>query len=198
MYENISSTLGQCGCFLILGIIMGLGYECLRFFRMLVRHNAVFLFIEDTLFFALCALISFITALAVGIGYFRIYYAAFEAMGVLLYFSTVGRALNAILRGTVKGIKRFFCAIYRKIKPKAVTFFTPVIRKIREQFSKIAENVPKISLYKKRHLKSTSEIVYNSGEDIVVRSEVKSKIYSMHTEGGENGGVIKAKIRKKT
>ena len=74
MFENIDSTFYQALCFLAAGAAFGLCYELLRFIRMLFRHHAVVVFIEDTLFFTVCGFVSFIIALWVGIGYFRIYY----------------------------------------------------------------------------------------------------------------------------
>lgn len=188
MFENIDSTFYQALCFLAAGAVFGLCYEVLRFIRMLFRHHAVVVFIEDTLFFILCGFVSFIIALWVGIGYFRIYYMAFEVLGASLYFLTVGKVLNALLRRAVKGLKRLFCAIYRKIKPKLTELFVPFARKIKAWFGNIAENVIKPIFNSKKHLQSTDEMLYNNK----VHSAVQLN------KGGENGGVIKAQIRKKT
>ena len=76
MFENINSTFAQCLSFLAAGAVFGLCYELLRLLRMLFPHPTVLVFIEDTLFFAACGLVSFIIALWVGMGYFRIYYIA--------------------------------------------------------------------------------------------------------------------------
>lgn len=183
MYENISSTLGQCYYFFIAGIIFGAFYELLRFLRLLIKHNAVAVFIEDVFYFAACAFISFVIALSVGIGYFRVYYIVFEALGVFLYFLTFGRLINKLLRRVVKVIKKLFFGLYKKIKPKITAFFVPIAVKIKALFVKIAENMPKIEFYHQKGLKTTNKVVYNNKVPL--------------SEGGESSGVIKAQVRKK-
>lgn len=183
MFENISSTLQQCAYFFAAGLIMGLFYEALRFFRMLLCHNAVAVCVEDTLYLSICALITFIIALAVGIGYMRIYYIVFEAMGAAIYFLTVGRLLNHILRHISKGFKRLCHAVIHKTGRAFGKVFAPIGKKIRLIFVYIAENARKSAFYNKIYLKKTGEIEYNK------------KVQSI--SGGEHTGVVKAQIRKK-
>ena len=183
MFENISSTLQQCACFFAAGLIMGLFYEALRFLRMLLRHNIAAVCIEDTLFLSICAFITFITALAVGIGYMRIYYIVFEAVGAAVYFLTAGRLFNYILRCVSSGVKRLFCSILKKTGVFFRKAFAPISKKTRLIFSHIAEKVRKMGFYSKIHLKKISEIEYNKKVQSIV--------------GGEHTGVVKAQIRKK-
>lgn len=188
MFENINSTFNQCLCFLAAGAVFGLCYEVLRLLRMIFPHPTAVVFFEDTLFFAACGFVSFIIALWVGIGYFRIYYIVFEAIGALLYFMTLGRLINLCLKRVVGLMKKFFREICKKLKPKAKAVFMPFAKKIKELFSKIAEFIPKPVFNPKKHLKSNSEMLYNNN----VHSTLESG------GGGGNGSVIKAKIRKKT
>ena len=183
MFENISSTLQQCAYFFAAGLIMGLFYEVLRFFRMILRHNIIAVCIEDTLYLSICAFISFIIALSVGIGYMRIYYIVFEAMGAAIYFLTIGRLLNYILRRISSGTKRFIRAIVQKTGHILGKVFAPIGKKMRTIFGNIAENARNSAFYSKIHLKKTGEIEYNK------------KVPSV--DGGEYAGVVKAKIRKK-
>lgn len=187
MFENINSTFQQGMCFLAAGAVFGLLYEALRFLRMLIKHHAAVVFIEDTLFFVLCGFVSFIIALWVGMGYFRIYYIAFEVLGASLYFLTVGRLLNSLLRLATNALKKFFYTIYKKIKPKAAALFVPFTKKIKSWFGYIAEKVRTPVFNSKKHLKNREEMLYNNK----VHSAVQLN------KGGENGGVIKAQIRKK-
>lgn len=183
MYENISSTLGQCYYFFISGIIFGLFYELLRFLRMLIKHHAAAVFIEDIFYFAVCAFVSFVISLSVGIGYFRIYYIVFEALGAFLYFITVGRFINKLLKSVVKVIKKFIYAIYKEIQPKIAAAFVTIAAKIKLLFGKIAENMPKVEFYHQKGLKTTNKVMYNNKVPL--------------SEGGESNRVIKAQIKKK-
>lgn len=188
MFENINSTFVQCLSFLAMGAVLGLCYELLRVLRMLFRHPTVMVFIEDTLFFAACGLVSFILALWVGIGYFRIYYIVFEAIGASLYFLTLGRLINYCLRKAVNAAKKISRSLYGKIKPKAAVLFMPIGKKVKGLFSNIAEFFSGLIFNHKKHLQSTDEMLYNSKIDSIENSG----------EGSVVGGVIKAKIRKKT
>ena len=183
MFENISSTLQQCAYFFAAGIIMGLFYEALRFFRMILRHNTVAVCIEDALYLSICAFISFIIALSVGIGYMRIYYIVFEAMGAAIYFLTVGRLFNSILRRISGVMKRCVRTIAKIIWHCIGKLFVPIAKIIRLIFVQIAENARKSVFYSKMHLKKLNVIEYNN------------KVQSI--DGGEPVGVVKAKIRKK-
>lgn len=162
---------------------MGLFYEALRFFRMILRHNIVTVCIEDTLYMSVCAFISFIIALSVGIGYMRIYYIAFEAIGAAIYFLTVGRLLNYILRSISGAAKRFIHTVAKKAGRGLGRVFIPIGKKINCLFSYIAEIVHNSAFFSKTHLKKTSEVEYNVKAQSIV--------------GGERTGVVKAKIRKK-
>lgn len=182
MFENITSTLQQCGVFFILGIIIGICYEPIRFARMLVRHNTVAVCAEDAIFMSLCAVVGFITALSVGIGYFRIYYIVFQLIGSAVYFLTLGRLLNFVFKRCVNTVKRFFITIFKKIYDKIHIFVVPIAVKIRHFFGKIAEIAKNVVFYRKKDLQKVNELLYNKKVQTAV--------------GGENKGVIKAQIRK--
>ena len=130
MFEDISYTLQQCGCFFIFGAVMGLCYEPLRLLRMMFKHNIAAVFIEDLLFFSLSGFACFITALWVGIGYFRIYYIVFAFLGVCCYFLTLGMLLNKISKKAVKAVKAILCAIYKKSNQYLLGFLALSIKKL--------------------------------------------------------------------
>lgn len=182
MFEEISSTLQQCGVFFVLGIVLGLLYEPLRFARMLFRHNTVAVCVEDALFMSFCAFVSFVTALWVGIGYFRIYYVFFELVGAAAYFFSLGRALNFVLKRSVRSIKRIFSSIFQKIYNKIRNFIVSIAVKAKPIFSKIAEIAKNVGFYRKKDLSNVNDLLYNE--------KVQTDI------GGENKGVIRAQIRR--
>ncbi len=183
MYENIFSTVEQCGYFLISGIIFGICYEFFRNLRIMFHHNAAAVFIEDLLFFSLCGFISFIISLMVGIGYFRIYYIVFELLGACIYFLTLGRLVNRLSKKLIRPIKRFFYAIYKKVKPKIIYLFVAFKHIINPLFVKIADFFHKALFNSKKDLPKPNDIVYNNR--------------NTHSGEGEGNGVIKAQIRKK-
>lgn len=64
----------------------------------------------------------------------------------------------------------------------------PIGKKVKGLFSNIAEFFSGLIFNQKKHLQSTDEMLYNNNIDSIENSG----------EGGVVGGVIKAKIRKKT
>lgn len=182
MFENISSTMNQCFVFFIAGIVMGLFYEALRFSRMLIRHNAVAVCIEDAVYLSLTAVIGFIIALSVGIGYFRIYYIVCEAIGAILYFLTLGRLINYALRHFSNAVKHILRVFFDKIIQFSRKYIVPIAKKVSPLFSKFAEIAENVKKYRKKGLKSEHSMMYNKKE--------KSD------GGGENRSVVQAKIRK--
>lgn len=183
MFEDISYTLQQCGCLFIFGAVMGLCYEPLRLLRLIFRHNIAAVFIEDLLFFSLSGFTCFITALWVGIGYFRIYYIVFAFLGACCYFLTLGMLLNRMSKKTAKLLKKILYAVYNKIKPKMVKCFSTIYQIVKPLFVSIADFYHNKLLNCKKDLPNTDEIVYNSK--------------NTSENGGEGGSVIKAQIRKK-
>lgn len=183
MFENISSTLQQCGYFFVLGAIIGLFYEILRIFRMFIRHNSIALCAEDTIFLTLCGFISYIVSMAVGIGYFRIYYIVFEVFGAAFYFLTLGRLVNYIFRRISKIIILILSTIFGKIFCCLKKSIVPIAEKIRSIFDKFAKFIQKRKNINKKVLQKHNEMLYNN-----IQLDLRS----------ENRNVIKAKIRKKT
>lgn len=185
MFESISSTFMQCGCFLLTGFLFGTAYEVLRFIRLMIRHNALLISIEDTLFLSLCAIVSFIVSLSVGSGYFRIYYVAFEILGISAYFFTLGRLLNFILRRIVGSIKRILQKIFGRLARMCRKVIVAITHKLKSVFVIIYESVTNIIKKHQKRLKSPKGLVYNS--------KVEGK-----DERTEKRNVIKAQVRKKT
>lgn len=183
MFEDISYTLQQCGCFFIFGAVMGLCYEPLRVLRMLFKHNTVTVFVEDLLFFSLSGFASFVVSLWVGIGYFRVYYMVFAFLGACCYFLTIGMLINRISKKAAKFIKRGIYAVYKIIKPKAAKIFGTVVQMFKSLFVNIADFYHNKVSDRKKDLPNADEMVYNKN--------------NLPINGGENGSVIKAQIRKK-
>lgn len=182
MFESIGDTLNQCGCFFLTGFIFGLIYEGLRFLRLLIRHNAVALAIEDILFFSVFGFVCFTVSLMIGSGYFRLYYAVCAFFGGIVYYFTLGKLLQLFFKRIIHGIKRFLRFVFRKILGRV---FGAIKHKLRPVFSKCNENIKSIVENTKKHLPKKRSVLYNNRTD----SEVKKE--------GVYANVIKAEVRKK-
>lgn len=185
MFEPISDTLNQCGCFFLTGFIFGLIYEGLRFLRLLIRHNAVVLAIEDVLFFSVFAFVCFTISLVIGSGYFRLYYAVCAFFGGIAYFFTLGKLLQFIFKRIIGSIKRFLRFVFGKIRKILGRIFGAIKHKIEPVFVKCNKNIGTIVENAKKRLPKKRLILYNNKEN----SEVKKE--------GVYANVIKAQVRKK-
>ena len=184
MFESISNTLGQCACFFAAGFIFGFIYEFFRFLRLLKRHNAVAVCIEDVIFFTLLAFVSFTISLMIGSGYFRFYYVVCEAFGGIAYYFTVGRLLQFVFGKIIGAIRSGLRFLFHKTSKLMGKVFGAFKHKIRPLFVKCNENVKAVVKKAKKRLPRAHRIMYNNN----VLSEKKE---------GESKNVIKAQIRKK-
>ena len=183
MFETISDTLNQCWQFLIIGFILGFSYELMRILRLVFKHNTLFIAIEDILYLSFCACICFIVSLAVGAGYFRIYYAIFALFGVMLYFSTLGRVLLLVNKKAVKLVLRLFSKIYKNIYVFLRKVFGIIVHILNPIFVLCNKFVSIIGEIYKKRLPNTSELRYNTKE--------------RDKKDGVRKNVIKGSVRKK-
>ena len=185
MFESINDTLNQCGCFFMTGFIFGLIYEGLRFLRLLIRHNAVALAIEDVLFFSVFAFVCFTVSLVVGSGYFRLYYAVCAFSGGIVYYFTLGKLAQLVFKRIIGGIKRFLRFVLSKIGKILDRIFVVIKHKIEPVFVKCNENTKRVVENTKKRLPKKRSVLYNNKAN----SEVKKE--------GVYANVIKAQVRKK-
>lgn len=186
MFETISQTLVFGGYFLILGAALGLLYEFFRFIRLLIRHNTLAVTVEDCLFASVSAIVSFIVALSVGGGYFRLYYVFFEAIGFILYHFTLGKLIYLISKHTIvllrRILRRFFAFTHKYLR----RFFVFIRQKFKLQFVIIYNFLTKPIVLSKKLLQKRYSLVYNNKR-------------SNNVEGSENKNAVKARIiTKKT
>lgn len=186
MFETISQTLLLGGYFLILGVVFGLFFELFRFLRLLIRHNTLAVTLEDCVFSVVSAIVSFIVALSVGGGYFRLYYVFFEATGFIVYYFTIGRIIHLISRRAVvlfRRILRLFFAIANRFFSRLFVF---IKQKFKLQFVIIYKFFTKPIILSKKLLQNRYKMVYNNKR-------------SNKAEGSENKNAVKARIiTKKT
>lgn len=153
----------QTSCFLqaiLLGVILGAFYDAFRFLRVMIKSPVAVIFIEDALYFATAAFISFSFMLQMTDGEIRLFVLLGEAIGAILYINTIGEILFGIYKviiGVIRKIlKRVFGVIL--IPLKAVIGF------IRKNIRKIKENLKKRIKNNKTRLKRYKGMVYNNTE----------------------------------
>lgn len=111
---------------ILAGMGLGLVFDCLRVFRTFIPHNSLFTALEDIAFFLFWtgALLTF--ALEEGRGRVRLYFLIGNILGFVFFRLTLGNPVMAVLRGTVKIVRRFCKAVFKGLCRFLYWLFYPV------------------------------------------------------------------------
>lgn len=95
----------------LLGALLGAVYDVFRILRIAFSPRKVVVFVQDLLFFAICAVLSFLFLLTASDGTVRMFLLIGELIGAVLYHLTLGRlvirAAGALI-AAVRSVLRFF------------------------------------------------------------------------------------------
>ncbi|MBR3954284.1 MAG: spore cortex biosynthesis protein YabQ [Clostridia bacterium] len=105
----------------LLGIVCGIGWDILRFFRRLIPAGRVRLFAEDVLFFAVWSLLTFLLCYVYNFGIVRAYILLAQPFGFFLWYCLPGRLTYRFADWLILQWQRFvvrplclvFCFIFR-------------------------------------------------------------------------------------
>ncbi len=145
----------------LLGVALGALYDVFRISRIALPTPTAVIWVEDVLYFLICAVLTFMYMLTVAEGQVRFFILIGELIGASLYYFTVGRLVNAMSELNVNAVKRLLRSVSQLI-------FTPVIRlwrcisgKINIHSKKIHRNIQKYRLRTKFRLKRRRILLYN-------------------------------------
>ena len=103
------------------GALLGICWDFIRALRLIFPHNKLITAAEDLLFLVLYALFLSLFASGAARGHLRLYYVLGNALGAVLYFLTIGRAVMAMLRtfiaAVIKPLHIAFVLISKKVCP---------------------------------------------------------------------------------
>ena len=101
----IRFELGLIARSFAMGAALMMLYDLLRLFRLLVRHNAVFLGIEDFLYWIFCGFASFAMLYQQNGGILRFYVIVGIFAGMIIYDRLVSTKCFTLLKNVVKTIR---------------------------------------------------------------------------------------------
>lgn len=139
----------------LLGVALGIFYDCLRFLRESLPAGRWFLFFEDLLFCGAALLATLIFLVGANHGQLRAWCIAGELFGLWLYFQSVSR----ILLWGFRHLRRLTRAICRPV----VRLLSAIRGKFASLFVKVLKN---IDFSRWKHLKKQCRIVYNKTDKI--------------------------------
>ena len=127
----------------LFGFALGLFYEFFRILRLMVKTGTGTIFLEDLLYWSVCALISFLFILTVNSGQLRIFLLAGIIIGMIVYFFTVGTLVMRASKAIINFIRKVLRVLYK-------TLILPIIKlmhagkRIFNRFTKKVESKNKI------------------------------------------------------
>lgn len=86
-----------CGCFLLLGLFLGIIYDIFKILRLIIRNNFI-IFIFDISYFIIYTFCIFILNLLINMGYTRYFFVIISFLFTLVYKFTISKAIFRILR----------------------------------------------------------------------------------------------------
>ena len=86
-----------CGCFLLLGLFLGIIYDIFKILRIII-HNNFIIFVFDTLYFIIYTFCIFILNLLINMGYTRYFFVIISFLSTVVYKFTISRVIFRILR----------------------------------------------------------------------------------------------------
>lgn len=151
--EYIQSLSAQTNMFLYsfgFGFLLGILYDIVRTVRMIISRSKVFVFAADLLYFTVCAVLTFAFVLVMDSGKIRLYTAAGEVLGWLVYYFSFGSIALKISSFLCGAVKRFFCLIFNpfrrlcavagKVIEKTKVFIKKIFRKSNKKTKFVLQN----------------------------------------------------------
>ena len=99
----------------VTGMMMGLCYDLIRIFRLVIKHKNVFVHIEDCIFWMAAAFGAFVIMLAKNNGGIRPFVIAGVGLGMLFYFSLPSVIVMGASKRIVNKVRTIFAAILRPV-----------------------------------------------------------------------------------
>ncbi|MBP0979085.1 MAG: spore cortex biosynthesis protein YabQ [Oscillospiraceae bacterium] len=147
---------------ILLGVILGFVFDVFKILRLLVKHNNIFVFIEDILFFCISAIFSYSFLINISYGQIRLFILIGQLIGFILYKLSVS---NFVVKLIVFVINLFLRTIVRPIYKFALCIFKVIFVNLTKFFIKNVNFLKKL-------LKNRIDIVYN----FLKHSFIKNKI----------------------
>ena len=153
------------GAFFISGILFGVVYDILRFFRLIFPGKRA-VFVLDLLFFFIISPVMFLLLLSYNNGQVRAFYFTVAFFGFIIYILTIYRLTGVFERG--------IAAFIRKIIKKCLKSFKKVLQKIKKVYYNSTKLSQKALQSKKKSKSRTSKKkeAETNGEDF---SEFETK-----------------------
>ncbi len=170
----------------ILGAVLGVVYDFFRVLRLIKRHKASIVFIEDFIFIIISSIVLFVFSTEYVRGEIRFFIFLGSLLGFIVYILTVGNFVVNIIRKIVLFTHKVLNKIHTKILSPIFVLFVKIYQKTIAKTSKLVTTFIISKLKTKKALKETENMVYNNHK----------RIENLTQRGGTKNGSQKAKSKK--
>jgi len=171
---------------MVVGMLLALLFDGFRISRIAIPTAGGVVFMEDVLFFLVCAVVSFLLMMTATEGQVRIFILIGEGLGATLYTLTVGRAVMAVSKTIIAIIKGIALFIFKWILTPVWRLIYRIVILALQPFYFLSGVIKKnIQKYRFR-LKVRRLIVYNHYKQHLCGKRGKTgekKCYEESTEG---------------
>ncbi len=145
----------------LMGVGLGIFFDCFRVTRIIIPHTDFFVLLEDIIFLFIWAAAIVVFSLELARGEVRFYYFIGNVLGFTVYILTVGKLVVGIMKGVVFVISKvlnFLYSIFIKPIIKIFMSFSQILHKV---FVTMYSNLKKIFNHFKIYLKKKHKLLYN-------------------------------------
>jgi spore cortex biosynthesis protein YabQ len=150
---------------LLLGAALGVVYDVFRVLRIAFPQKTAFgrlaIFIEDLLFFTLCAAATFVFLMGAVQGRIRFFLLLGEGLGAVIYYFTVGSLVMKVAQAIIDGVRRVLAFMGRWLVMPLWNLTYRIVELICAPFVFMGELFKKSALIVKIHLKIRGIVLYN-------------------------------------
>jgi len=146
---------------ILLGVIYGLFYEGFRLWRLLFKSKAVAVFLQDIIFFVLCAIDAYSFMLAKSSGQVRGYILLGITLGFVAYYSTIAGPVFLALKWIARVVERVKKALANRIIRPIGVLFRKIFKKAAQTAKKNQKKWKEKQKNSKKHLQPRNCVEYN-------------------------------------
>jgi spore cortex biosynthesis protein YabQ len=166
----------------LFGMALGAIYDIFRIFRIAIPCGKIAVFIQDIIFWIICATLSFLFMLYTNTGEIRAFYIFGELLGFCIYYFTIGILVFKSAKAVTQFIKKLLRLFARFVLKPIWQLVLIIIRLIYKLSIKIKNFMKKKAKVCKTHLQVDKSIVYNLIRNNSKKNKRKKKSRRGRTE----------------
>ena len=142
---------------LLLGVILCLKYDIFRAYRKIKKPTVIGVFIQDVLYFLICAVLTFLLMIITTSGQVR----GYIFIGIVIGFAICRISLSVLFFKILVVLFGAVAKIFKVVKQKTTVLIKAIFRKIQGIAEKLLKFFKNVLFYRKKLLHTNNDIVYN-------------------------------------